>query len=76
MIFIMWLLIALKNGLDQAIWRKQLIVLFNCTHTISALIQPCGFWQKSLMVTFIFSLFLLLVHFLKDNNREQMEAST
>ncbi|OMC81713.1 hypothetical protein [Viridibacillus sp. FSL H8-0123] len=74
--FIIWLLIAIKNGLNQDIWRKQLIILFSLSHIMIALLQPDGFWQKTLMATFIFSLFVLLVHFLKDKSRKKMEASS
>lgn len=75
-VFIIWLLIAIKNGLNQDIWRKQLIILFSLSHIFIALLQPGGFSQKSLMATFIFSLFVLFVHFLKDNSRKQMEATS
>jgi hypothetical protein len=74
--FFIWLLIAIKNGLNQDIWRKQLIILFSLSHIFIALLQPGGFWQKSLMATFIFSLFVLFVHFSKDNSRKQMEATS
>ncbi|MFF3100839.1 hypothetical protein [Viridibacillus arvi] len=74
--FFIWLFIAIKNGLNQDIWRKQLIILFSLSHVFIALLQPGGFWQKSLMATFIFSLFVLFVHFSKDNSRKQMEATS
>ncbi|MFE6166352.1 hypothetical protein ACFVP8_00610 [Viridibacillus arvi] len=74
--FFIWLLIVIKNGLNQDIWRKQLIILFSLSHIFIALLQPGGFWEKSLMATFIFSLFVLFVHFSKDNSRKQVEATS